>query len=99
MKTRNSRKKSTTSNRDKVVKEEPIDLLPLNVAVTAIDAGYRRARAFFYAAAAVVAVGLAVAAAVHYNVLDIPGSFNSRMPKYDFPLLHQEWKEIGRAHV
>lgn len=93
MKTRNSKRKSTTSNRDRVVKEEPIDLLPMNVAFTAIDAGYRRARAFFYAAVAVVAVGLAVAAAIHYNVFTIPGGFNSRMPKYDFPLLHQEWKD------
>lgn len=94
MKTQNSKKKSTTSDK-KVVKEEPIDLLPMNIAFTAINAGYRKARCLFYAAIVVAVVGVGIALCSHYHVVDLPGISGAsvRMPKYDFPLLHQEWKD------
>lgn len=92
MRTQNSKKKSTTS--DKV---DP------QAVFMAIDAGYRKAKRLFYIAIALGVVGIALAINNRYNVVDvltpatescgIAAAAPSSMPKADFPLLHQEWKD------
>ena len=89
-----------TSDKKKTVKEEPIDLLPMNVAFTAINAGYRKVRRIFYAAIIILVIGIGLALCGRYHVIDMftmpDGTFgfrSARMTKYDFPLLHREWKD------
>lgn len=86
-----------TSTEEK--KTEGVNDKEAELTIAAIESVYHKARLLFCIAIGIGIIGIGLALCNRYHVVDMftmpetPASAVARMPKYDFPLLHQEWKD------